>query len=819
MRRCPRFLLTFVSGLVLLQSVPAVAASFTVTTGNTETNAQSLGGQTGTIESGANLTVTGTAIVTAGTSGNTITNDGTINANGGGAAHGIQVTPSGGTTTITNNGTINATGTGNGVRLFASDNILYQYGAVNAATAGDDAIYVNGDNNTIILGANATFTGRINFDDGTGNILRYTLSYSCPSGGGACTSVTPTLPTIIGTENLTYSIETTNGGTTTAIAPGGTLVTGNGQATVVTPSNDTKSGLTTTRNSITQTMQIVNKHTSGSFSLIGGFGEGNFGNMSGGPRFNMPQTSAHSMTAVLMHQLAPLNMRALGKELAQRFSVTSLTLDADDSGRSARVDAFEAKQTAASLAAIERTRGQSNAAILDAISDMPPRDQGQLQDAIFQAIDDVVASKKAYDASYAERTGNPHPNALTAEKETELRNVLLDAANISLQMVPLEAESKSLKQQIQAKTDEKTSLLQTHMNELRSARSFQDPLSSSGNPGGPPDTSAIDAEIEQLQSSLAEVEQQLGTLETRQTTIDATFHSLYSSQTGVSSGNEPPAGITAWAEVYGSYRERPDYKSSSYGVSRNGGVVVGMGLPETEQGYNITLYLSGFTGQSKSGKPTVTTTDSAGFMVGAGVSKIIGAYSVSGQLAAGYTDNDSDRVDGTSIAKSDFGTSFISPGLTVARSVQADGVTWVPSVNVSYNASFTEGHTETGGTINQTIGDKTSQSVSGRLQMAANFEPVELQNGNLSSNIRVGIEGQTDIGNRSSDMRVLGTNLTLTPKADRTVDGIIGFGFDYDMPQKELQLYADGEASVGLNKGGASDNAGGTGKVGLRWKF
>ncbi|GEM_PF-2519410 len=625
----------------------ANAATFTVTTGNTETNQQSLGGETGTIETGANLTVNGTALVTAGTAGNTITNDGTISANGGGAAHGIQVTPSGGTTVITNNGTINATGTGNGVRLFANNNTLNQNGTINAATGADDAIYVNGDNNTIILGSAASFTGRINFDDGTGNILRYTTSYTCPTGGGTCTSNSPTLPTIIGTLNNTYSIDEINGGVSGGIPSGGTLVQGDGQTVLVT--TQTNAGTTQTVDDVVKDVDDLVQQNTGAGTATG--------------TTNTPDVSA------IQAQIDANNKRIRELESGLRL-------------RQHDVDSWSIH---------------------------------------YQA-------RRSLPVSFWRKSKNE-----------------LDAA-----VAALAADNK---------------------------------------------------EIADLKAKNQELEQQ------KQAILSG----------GVSSGSGYP--LQAWSEVYGSFRERPNHGDSVYGISRSGGMVGGVNFPETVNGYNIGVFASLFAGKTKVGKPTTRTINTRGGMIGGVAGKQVGAFYVSGQMTAGYTDNDSDRVDGARIAAANYDAYFISPSLTVSRSFEAHSVRWSPSLNIGYNASFTDSYTESGGTVNQTVDSKTSQSLRARAQVKAQFPEIAAHGGTLTPALRVGIEGQTDIGSRSTDMRVLGTNLTVTPDADRTLDGIIGASFDFDMPQKDIQIYVDGEASIGLNKGGPSDNAGGTAKAGLRWSF
>lgn len=629
--------------LLTSTSMVAMAANFTINNGQTETNAQSLGGQTGTIQSGGTLSVTGTAIVTAGTANNTITNDGTISALGGGAAHGIQVTPSGGTTTITNTGTITATGTGNGVRLFADNNSLTNSGTINAANANQDAIYVNGNNNTVILQSGSSITGRINFDDGTGNVLRYTTTYTCSAGGGACTSSAPTLPTIVGTLNDTYTIDAINGGVAGGIPSGGTLVQNDGQAVLVTPQTNT--GTTQVVDDVIEDVSDVVQQNTGT-----------------GAAPSTPDVSAIQ----------------------------------------AQIDA--------------------NAARINSLED---------------GLSGLEHNVRLWNVHYQARKGLPE--RFWKESKDNLDAAVATLAAAQKEIADLNAANQALEQEKQAVLS------------------------------------------------------------------------------GVSSGSGYP--LQAWSEAYGSFRERPDHGDSVYGVSRSGGIVGGVNFPETAEGYNFGVYASLFAGNTKVGDPTTRTIDSRGAMIGGVAGKQVGDYYISGQLAVGYTDNDSSRVDGARVASADYDSYFISPSVTVSQSFEAYGVQWAPSLTAGYNVSFADSYHETGGTINQSVDSKTSQSLRARALVEARFPDVAARGGTLEPALRAGVEGQTDIGSRSTDIRVLGSDVSVTPDADRTVDGIVGGALNYNMPEKDLQLYLDGEASIGLNKGGPSDNMGGTVKAGLRWTF
>jgi hypothetical protein len=265
---------------------------------------------------------------------------------------------------------------------------------------------------------------------------------------------------------------------------------------------------------------------------------------------------------------------------------------------------------------------------------------------------------------------------------------------------------------------------------------------------------------------------------------------------------------------------RPDYKSDSYGTSRSGGFVAGYDFPEMDDTC-YSVFVSGFTGQTKIGKTTFRTIDGTGATIGGTAKHRFGDYIVTGQLIGGFSDNDSSRLVGSSEhAKADYTSWFASPSVTIQRPyvLPEHEVVLIPSLTLGYMYNYAEGYTETGSSFNQRVDGHSSHSLNARAVVEAALAPKPIANGTLATSFRVGIEGKADIGDQSVDVNVLGTDVTIDPKADSTLDGIVGLNLNL-ATTSAMEVYFDGEASIGINKGGPADNMGGTAKIGLRMPF
>jgi hypothetical protein len=275
----------------------------------------------------------------------------------------------------------------------------------------------------------------------------------------------------------------------------------------------------------------------------------------------------------------------------------------------------------------------------------------------------------------------------------------------------------------------------------------------------------------------------------------------------------------AWAEGFGSYQERADHDDMAESQAVSGGVLTGVDMAPNDAGYKTGAYIGVFAGNVEMGANNFREIDNTGFLAGGYVGKEYGKYYVNGQLAAGFSNNDSDRQIGGTTASADYNSYFVSPSVTVMRPYAATGVTLVPSVTVRYTGQHDAGYSETGSVANQIVDSRFINTLGTRAVVEAHIEPTQFEGGVLTPVLRAGVEGATTLGGGDADVTVLGSNLTFDPQgSDNVVDGILGANVAYDI-NSNVNIYADAEASVGLNHGSMSDNLGGTGRLGARWKF
>ena len=289
---------------------------------------------------------------------------------------------------------------------------------------------------------------------------------------------------------------------------------------------------------------------------------------------------------------------------------------------------------------------------------------------------------------------------------------------------------------------------------------------------------------------------------------------------GMSAGDEfTLARGTGWVEGFGSYKERPQDGDAAISRTRSGGGLTGVDLPENDAGYRSGFYVGGFSGSNDLGETKFRSIDSHGALGGVYVGHEVGSFYISGQLAVGYADNSSDRKVGVEIASADYDSHFISPSVSVLSAFEGESVTLIPSLTVRYMGQYAKGYTEDGSSANQTVESHTSQTLGGRAQVEAQLKDQRIGSGTLSPVLRVGLDGETSLGQNNVDLVVLGTNVSLDPSGgNNSLDGIVGANIAYKLDTGP-EIYADGEANLGLNNGGLKDNMGGTARLGARWKF
>lgn len=288
---------------------------------------------------------------------------------------------------------------------------------------------------------------------------------------------------------------------------------------------------------------------------------------------------------------------------------------------------------------------------------------------------------------------------------------------------------------------------------------------------------------------------------------------------------EPAAGHSGrqfWAEGFGSYRERPANGDAAFSRARAGGVLAGIVMQEDTHGITYGIYGGGFRGENQMGETTFRTIDSNGVLAGLYAGHAFGHYYFMAQLAGGYAAQESERLVGTGLAQANYHSFFAAPSVSVMRPFRTNpikSVLFVPSITARYTAQYTTNYTESGSTANQSVRSRDYYTVGGRVQIEAIVDAWRFGRGNFIPSLRLGVDGEADIGGHDVDLNVLGTDVSFDPQGGSdTLDSIIGVNLSY-VVDNGPQLYLDGEASIGLNKGDIQDNKGGTARVGARWHF
>ncbi|KLN61853.1 hypothetical protein WH96_06090 [Kiloniella spongiae] len=280
--------------------------------------------------------------------------------------------------------------------------------------------------------------------------------------------------------------------------------------------------------------------------------------------------------------------------------------------------------------------------------------------------------------------------------------------------------------------------------------------------------------------------------------------------------NEP---TTAWVEGFGSYQERPRHNDASFSQTRSGGVLGGIDLPTTERGYTFGVFGGGFIAQLELGEKKFRDIKSNGVIAGGYASTKVNDLNIDIQLTTGISFNESERKVSSDVASADYNSYFISPSLTVSKTTFHEWGVLVPSLTFRYNGQYTESYKETGSIADHNVEDQYSNILGGRAMLKAELNDIQTRNGILKSAVRAGIDGRSTIGDRSTDLTVLGNDITINQKgSDQVIDGIAGLNFSYTL-DNGAEFYIDSEIKLGLNNDNTTDNFGTSLRTGLRWNF
>lgn len=208
---------------LLISGAPALAASFTVTNGNTLTTSQTLTGtQTGLVETGGAVTTSGASVTfgAATGTGTVLTNNGTITSTGGRA---LDATAASGLITVTNAGSISASNDGFRINNAFGSGTLVLTNSGSLTSTGGQAIDFN---NVTASTANITINNTGTISAATTDAVRlgagtYSLTNSGTIQSTAAGARAIKFDTAATLENLvSFSLTNMAGGVITALGDG-----------------------------------------------------------------------------------------------------------------------------------------------------------------------------------------------------------------------------------------------------------------------------------------------------------------------------------------------------------------------------------------------------------------------------------------------------------------------------------------------------------------------------------------------------------------------------------------------------------------------
>ena len=240
-------------------------------------------------------------------------------------------------------------------------------------------------------------------------------------------------------------------------------------------------------------------------------------------------------------------------------------------------------------------------------------------------------------------------------------------------------------------------------------------------------------------------------------------------------------GRRFWACGFGGYQSQNGSGNIAGGDQAYGGLVTGGGFASQERMYG------GFAGGAYSRLQTDNGTqavDAASFVAGVYGGTRSGAAWISGSLLGGYTSFSSDRtvadntaVGGLRTASADYDGYFISPSVTIGRSL---GERTEVSIGGHYAGLFIDGYTETGLPTNMTVASRDVHVASLRAKAGYLALQHRTDNGTMSMETWAGVDGYFNLGGGDVSASVAGLPIDAFSAnfEDATAAGFTGIGLN-----------------------------------------
>ncbi len=207
------------------------------------------------------------------------------------------------------------------------------------------------------------------------------------------------------------------------------------------------------------------------------------------------------------------------------------------------------------------------------------------------------------------------------------------------------------------------------------------------------------------------------------------------------------AGPRGWVSGFGGYQQQNGTGNTTGGDQAYGGLVSGGGLALEDRIYGA--FLGGSYARLETDYDTQKI-EAASFYGGLYGGARSGPYWISGALLAGYSEFSSDRTvanntvaGGLETASADYGGYFISPSVTVGRSI---GERTEISVGGHYAGLFLDGYTESGSSANLTVASRAAHVAAVRAKATYLAGQQQMWNGLVSVETWAGIDGVFNFG-------------------------------------------------------------------------
>ncbi len=244
------------------------------------------------------------------------------------------------------------------------------------------------------------------------------------------------------------------------------------------------------------------------------------------------------------------------------------------------------------------------------------------------------------------------------------------------------------------------------------------------------------------------------------------------------SGETGPRG---WVSSFGGYQSQNGTGVITGGNQAYGGLVAGGGFASGDRMYGAFAGGSYVRQETDYDTQTINTVSAYGGIYGGARA---GAHWIDASFMAGYSDLDSDRsvannmvAGGLQTASADYGGYFLSPSVTVGRSL---GARTEISVGGHYAGLFLDGYTESGSAANLTVASRDVHVAAVRMKAAHLTHQRQADSGLVSVETWAGVDGVFNLGGDDVNVVLAGRPLGFAASfADASAIGFAGIGVNH----------------------------------------